>query len=239
MSDTSESEQQGGSIPGEIIFAREKFVKKILGGERHRAEKLGTCECLAKWETTESFAVARQEWTDAWIRFARNNRFGSLFAFDAEETLEGRKDFALTMLRRANVPSVTLQNQAAVIHAAACEGDVSFFHAIAFALRSRTRQVEADFERSFLGFNVLMYWFAGLLWLMPEKPGWAALCAYTGRKDITKDAYRMECYRLGLKGHKDRMRSPSVLGFDPVTGTYNLQSVGVNKPRSTFVHLKK
>ena len=55
---------------------------------------------------------------------------------------------------------------------------------------------------------------------MAEKPGWAALCAYTGRKDITKDAYRKSRERLGLNGHRDRVKASPVLWYEPEKKIY-------------------
>jgi len=93
---------------------------------------------------------------------------------------------------------------AEVVCVAERNGDVEFFKNRSLALRSRHRRKA---KRFFLASSILGYWFSGWLWLMSQKAGWGALCAYTG-EEITKDAYRMECYRLGLKGHKDRMRRP-------------------------------
>ena len=236
MHEKPESEQQGGSVSGEVIWrGREVFFESILRMERLYLARLGNKERFEKWETTEFFAGAREEWLGAWERFALSHGqrpvlhyFGALQHFHADKEfwrveLEPMKEIVLLLLRRLDdlhEHEETLRNLAEVIYGAARQGDVAFFKKISLALRRRGGRMEKKAESLFLAYYILCHWFAGLLWLMSEKPGWAALCAYTGRKDITKDAYRKACHRLGLCGYKDRMRTPPVLEYDRVSGLY-------------------
>jgi hypothetical protein len=193
------------------------FWEIILNTERNFAKRLGNSERLQEWSKAEFFGAARREWLDAWKRFAVRHGLEPLFDIRAgvQETLGPAKDVALMMLRRANNPEVTLRNQKGVFYA--CEGDVEFQKRKKLALRSRRRRVESD--TSFLSYNILCYWFAGLLWLMSEKQGWGALCHYTKRA-ITKAAYRSACRRLGLEGYKGRTRRTPVLEYEAVRGIY-------------------
>ena len=199
------------------------FEQIILTTERNLAKRLGNSDRLEKWQRVKFFKAARREWLDAWKRFARAHGLGSVLKIraGAQQTLEPMKDFTLAMLRLSGEPEETVKNQAGVIHAAASAGDIEFFKQFGLALRSASR---AKRQGAILAYSILCYWFAGLLWLMNDKAGWAALCDYTRRKDITKAAYRKACHRLGLKGYKDRMRRPAVLYYDPVTGTYKYGS---------------
>jgi hypothetical protein len=202
----------------EILSAQQEFEQITLNTERNLAKKLGNSERLEKWCKVKFFGAARREWLGAWKRFVAGHGFASLLDVDAgvQQTLEPMKGFTLLMLRRSNQHEVTLRNQAAVIYAAAREGDVEFFRNICLALRSRSRTKS---EGAFLSLNILNYWFAGLLWLMNEEAGSNALRAYTNKK-ITKDAYRKACDRLGLNGYKHRMRAPPVLAYHPKTRSY-------------------
>jgi hypothetical protein len=208
--------------PKEVRFGQQLFEEITLTTERNLAKKLGNSERLEKWRKVKFFGAARREWVGAWKRFAIGQGLAPLFDIHAgvQQTPEPMKAFLLVSLRRGDRTDEILRKSATVIYAAAREGDVEFLKKIELAFKSRGRRVEAEADRSFLAYNILCYWFAGLLWLMSEKPGWAALCEYTSRKDITKAAYRTACRRLGLKGYKDRMRRPPVLEYDAVTGIY-------------------
>jgi hypothetical protein len=198
------------------------FEEAILTFDKNWAKRLGNSERVEKWQKVRFFKDARREWLDAWKRFIRGKGLGSLFDIRAgpQRTLEPEKAFRLASLRRSKHPDEILRASVAVIYASACEGNVEFLKKINLALKSRGRRMEAEADSSFLAYNILCYWFAGLLWLMNDKAAWLALCEYTGRTDITKAAYRKACQRLGLKGYKDRMRRPAVLYYDPATGTY-------------------
>jgi hypothetical protein len=205
--------------PKAILSGQQSFEQIILTTERKFAKKLGNSERLEKWSEVRFFGAARREWLGAWKRFLTGQGLASLFDIHAgvQQTLEPTKAFALAMLRLTGQAEVTLRNQAAVIYDAACEGDVEFFKNICKALRSRSRTEER--ERAFLPYNILCYWFAGLLWLMNDKPGWAALYAYTG-KHIQKAAYRKARERLGLNGNRDRVKASPVLEYDPQMKIY-------------------
>ena len=211
MTDRSESEQQGGPLLRTRLFTgSEALFWMILDTERRLAAKLGNEEHLKAWRQTEVFDAARQEWWGGWARFALGHGLAPALNFHADLVgsrlkLEGMKDLLLALLRQLDEPpEETLRGMAEVLYVADRQGDVEFFKKISLARRSRGRRKAKVF---FLASYILGYWFSGWLWLMSHKAGWAALCAYTG-EEITKDAYRMECYRLGLKGHKDRMRRP-------------------------------
>ena len=213
--------------PKEVRSGQQVFEEITVNTERNLAKKLGNSERLEKWGKEKCFAAARREWLDGLRCFAQKLGIGSLYDIHAgvPQTLEPLKDFTLVMLRRAGEPSVTLQNQAAVIYAAAREGDVEFFNKIALALESRgtRKQVKAEAEGSFLAYNILLYWFAGLLWLMNDEAARAALCQYT-KRDFTQGAYRMSRERLGLNGHTDRVKRSPVLWYEPEKKIYKYRS---------------
>jgi len=208
--------------PKPLKNGEEFFEQVIFTTERNFATRLGNSQRVQKWQKVRFFDAARREWLGAWKRFAKEHGLGSLFEIRSgiQQTLEPVKAFTLAALRRSDNPSETLRKRAAEIYAAACEGDVEFLKQINLAFKSRSRRAEAEADRSFLAYNVLSYWFAGLLWLMNNKAGWLALCEYTKRKDITKDAYRQTCRRLGLNGYKNRTRKPAVFYYDAGTQTY-------------------
>jgi hypothetical protein len=195
------------------------FQRILIIGERNTAEQLGNLQRLEKWQQMKFFPAAREEWTCALKIFAERHGLGPFLRLKAGEQtdLGDFKASVLVMLRLAGEVRGVLKNQAAVIHGAALEDDFEFFRELGNALRARKR---AKADRTFLAFNILRYWFAGLLWLMNDSAGVRALRAYTGRSDITKDAYRKACRRLGLRGYKDRMKSPPVLKYDSLTAAY-------------------
>jgi hypothetical protein len=181
---------------------------------------------LQETKGVEFFGAARQEWLDAWKRFYKAKGLGSLFDIHTgvQQTLEPVKNFTLVLFRLCDRSEEVFRNQATVIYAAAREGDVKFFHAIHLALKSHGRRVEAKADSSFLAYNILCYWFAGLLWLMNDEAGRAALCAYTRHTDIAQDAYRKSRERLGLNGHRDRVKASPVLWYEPEKGIYKCRS---------------
>jgi hypothetical protein len=226
MSEESKSEEQVGCQVGEDIWdGGEVFGRMILSVEEVLARKLGNCERMRKWEGTEFYGGAREEWFGAWKGFISAHGWGPVLNFRAD-LVKGRvklgmmEELALLMLRWSKgleEQEETLRNMAEVVRVAARAGDVEFFKSLALALRDGDRRVEA--RAPFLGYNILGYWFSGLLWLMEDKAGWAALSAYTD-KAIERDAYRQACHRLGLKGYKGRFPRAPVLGFDAVSGLY-------------------
>jgi hypothetical protein len=206
---TSSAPRDGKQLLEEVIFTTEKNF----------AKRLGNSERVQKWQKEKSFKTPRREWLGAWKRFAEKHHLGSLPGIHAgvQQTLEPVKNFTLALFRFCE-PQAVLRNQAGVIYAAAREGDVKFFRAIHLAFKSREFRSEAD--TSFLAYNILCYWFAGLLWLMNDEAGRAALCAYTGHSDITQDAYRKSRERLGLNGHRDRVEASPILWYEPEKRLY-------------------
>jgi hypothetical protein len=204
--------------PKAISSGQQLWEEIILISEGNFAKELGNSDRLENWRNVKFFSPARRELLAAWKRFGEILKLDSLFGIHAgvQQTLEPIKAFTLVMLRLCNRTEETLRNQAAVIYGAAREGDVEFFKNICLALRSRSL---AKPEGSSLSYDILRYWFAGLLWLMNEEAGSNALRAYTNKK-FTKDAYRKACDRLGLKGYKHRMRAPPVLAYHPRTRSY-------------------
>jgi len=233
MSDREERKQFVSSLPGGMIWVGwEVYWRMILSVEDRFARKLGNCERVRKWKEREYFGDARREWWGAWEKYAQVHGFGPLLNLRADVEAKrvkfgAMKEFVLAMLRGTDdleEQGALLRNHAEVIHGAARRGDVEFFRKLSLSLRNGGRRVKGKAE-GFLAYYILGYWFSGMLWLMADKPGWAALCAYTGRKDITKDSYRMVCHRLRLKGYKDRGRKPLV-GFDPVKGMHEIPGRG-------------
>jgi hypothetical protein len=209
---------RGNQSPKAIPSGQRLWEEIILIAEGNFAKELGNSDRLEKWRNVKFFSPARREWLATGKRFGEKLKLGSLFGIHAgvQQTLEPMKNLTLAMLRRSNQPADVLKRQSAVIYAAACEGDVEFSKKINRVIRSRSR---AKPEGSSLSYDILRYWFAGLLWLMNEEAGSNALRAYT-KKKFTKDAYRKACDRLGLNGYKHRMRAPPILAYHPKTKSY-------------------
>jgi hypothetical protein len=222
-----------GRRTGQQLF--QSFEEIILNTERNFAKKLGSSEELERWMKKKSFNSARREWLSALKRFATGHGLASLHDIHegGQQTLGPWKAFILASLRLSERPDKILRKRATEIAVATAQGDVEFLKQLGRVLINRSRTKGRD---AFLSYSILLYWFAGQLWLMNAKMGTAALCAYTD-KEITKTAYRQACRRLGLKGYKDRMRHPPVLGYDAVTGSYQYAASGHDRYR--FVRLKK
>ena len=225
MSDRSESEQQGLPSTGEIWNGSKVFFGMIIATERRLAARLGNEERFEEWEKEEFFAAARQEWWRGWERFVlgHGGLWASLnFRIDVVENrvkLGPMKDLLLVLLQQLDEPpKETLRAMAEVVCVAARNGDVEFFKKdLPGALRSRGRRKA---KRFFLASYILGYWFSGLLWLMKDEAAWAALRAYTKREDITLYAYRKSRERLGLNGHRDRVKASPVLWYEPEKKIY-------------------
>jgi hypothetical protein len=99
---------------------------------------------------------------------------------------------------------------------------LNFSRRLAWHLASRDRRDKS------LPHDILCYWFPGLLWLMNDKQGAAALeeytKEYTEREGITKGAYQMARRHLGLKGYRGHVCSPPVLEYNAVKGTYKVRA---------------
>jgi hypothetical protein len=208
---------QSNESPDKILSGQQVIERLFMNAERKASMELGNLERFKKWQETDFFDPARQEWRVALKLFAEKQDLESVLVIRAGvQDTPAYCNFVLTLLRRHERPEEVLKNQAAAIHDAALNGDVEFFEKIGLALQSRRDRKPEDFS---LSFNVLRYWFAGLLWLMNAKAGHDALRAYTSRAS-TKDAYRKACLRLRLNGYKDRMRNPAVLAFNPKRRSY-------------------
>jgi hypothetical protein len=223
--DRSESEQQGLPSTGEIWNGSKVFFGMIIATELRLAAKLGNEERFEAWRQTEFFDAARQEWWGGWERFALGHHglLASLnFRIDVVENrvkLGPMKDLLLVLLRHLDEPpEETLRGMAEVIHVAALQGDIKFFRKdLPGALRSGGRRKATGF---FLASYILGYWFSGSLWLMKDEAARAALSAYTGHRDITQEAYRKSRERLGLNGHRDRVKASPVLWYEPEKKIY-------------------
>jgi hypothetical protein len=187
---------------------------QFLEFERGIATQLGNAERLERCQSLEHFPAARAEWLKAVHLVCKQFHLGALNA-SRKPTLGVLKDFVLEGLRVIDTPEVLLRNMADVIHEAARQGDVEFFQNMARAFRRHERSKR---EPS-LAWCIVLYWFAGLLWLMDDKAGYGALCAYTGT-EITKDAYRKARVRLGLNVHWDPVKKRSPVDYDSGTKTY-------------------
>jgi hypothetical protein len=198
---------------------QELYFQVLIIAERNTAKELGNSERLQKWQEMKPFPTARKEWTRACKIFAKRYGLDPFLRIrsDKQNKRQDVEGLVLTLLKVTSSPAAVLKKQAAVIYSAACEGDVRFFRKIGRALRGQKR-VKGD--RSFLAWNILRYWFAGLLWLMNDEAGVSAFRAYTGT-GITKDAYRKAYQRLRLKGYKGRTKSPPVLRYQQEGKTYD------------------
>jgi hypothetical protein len=196
----------------------EAYHQMVINTERNLAKRFGNFERMTKWESTEFFSVARAEWFRAWELLGRRHGLAAVLALrSGKQEMSGEVKAATLALLRLSTPEDTLKRQAAIIHAAACEGDVNFFHRIGLALRSRDRRKP---DSAALAWDLLTHWFAGLLWLMNDETGFGALRSYTGKKGLTIDAYRKAVSRLGLKGFPDRTKRPPILNYRPRTRSY-------------------
>jgi hypothetical protein len=196
----------------------EVLERTILTTERNRARDLGNLERIEKWQHEEFFGAARREWLDALRRLARKHGLGSLYEIRARvpQTPEPEKAFTLTSLRLSHRPGEVLRNRATVIKAAALAGDIEFFRQLGRVLVNHSRTQR---DSSFLSYSILIYWFAGLLWLMGDKMGACAVSAYTGGT-VETDAYRKARERLGLQGYRPYVKAAPVLTYDAETKSY-------------------
>jgi hypothetical protein len=220
---------RGGSPdPSSISTGIDLTNEIVLNMERNLARRLGNSERLERCQNVEYFASARGEWFGAWRLFCQRHGLASVLDIRAgeQQTLKAYKTFVLEMLRIGDQPTETLQKHAAVIYAAACEGDADFFRNIGHAFRGhdRARREGAPLD---LDWCILSYWFAGLLWLMNAEAGSRALREYLkthstnpSRSVVPIAAYRKACSRFELKGYKAFATLPPVLAYHPKTKTY-------------------
>ena len=191
-----------------------------LNTERNLATRLSNSGRFERIQSIEHFyfASARSEWFAAWGIFYQRQRLTPVLglAVGKQETSESGKADILAMLRIADQPETTLQKMAPIIYAAAREGDVDFFRNMGKAFRGHER---SDRQSSFLAWNILCYWFAGLLWLMDAEAGTKALNQYT-REPVTVDAYRKACARMKLVGYKAFATLPPVIAYHPRRRAY-------------------
>ena len=179
----------------------------VINAERNVAKGLGNLERLEKWQQTQFFAVAREEWFRACTLFAKRHGIAAVLKLRAgeQENSGDAKAAALALLRLGAKPSETLQRHAPTIYRAACDGDVDFFHKIGLALRSRNQK---KIESGSTGYALLTHWFSGLLWLMNDEAGHRALRSYTGEQ-ITIDAYRKIASPLAVEQSSGPHQVPS------------------------------
>lgn len=133
--------------------------------------------------------------------------------------------YVLEMLRKGGEPEEILKRMAPIVYNAALEGDVQFFRDIPLALRgyARARRFKKPPD---LDFAILIYWFAGQLWLMTDVVGRNALLAYMKSANpplnsVTLDAYKKARRRLKLKGYRAFAKRPPVLAYIPKTKKFD------------------
>jgi hypothetical protein len=193
----------------------------FLEFERGIVTQLGNAERLQRCQSLEYFPAARAEWLQAVHLVHEQYRFSSL-SVSGKPTLEALKKYVLEALRFADAPEEVLRNMAAPIYEAACQGDVGFFRDMARALRRHERSKRG----TSLAWCIVLYWFAGLLWLMDAEAGLRALILYlkeigtAPREIVTLDAYKKARSRLGLRGYKAFATQPPVLGYYPREARY-------------------
>jgi len=193
----------------------------FLEFERGSAKRLGNAERLQRCQSLEYFPAARTEWLQAVHLVCKQYHFGAVSA-SGKPTLEALKNYVLEGLSVTDTPDVMLRNMADVIHEAARQGEVEFFRTMARAFRRHERSR----RKTSLAWCIVLYWFAGLLWLMDAEAGHKALILYlkdaetAPREIVTLDAYKKACSRLGLKGYKAFATRPPVLGYYPKQKTY-------------------
>jgi hypothetical protein len=194
----------------------------FLEFERGIATRLGNAERLQRCQSLEYFPAARAEWRQA-VHLVHKQYHLSSLSVSGKPTLEALKKYVLEALRFADAPEEVLRNMAAPIYEAARQGDVKFFQNMAHALR----QHERSKRKTSLAWCIVLYWFAGLLWLMDAETGHRALILYltkiegtAPREIVTLDAYKKARSRLGLRGYKAFATQPPVLGYYPREGEY-------------------
>ena len=194
----------------------------FLEFERGTAMRLGNAKRLQRCQSLKYFPAARTEWLRAVHRVCKQYRFGAVSA-SGKPTLEALKNYVVQALRFTETPDVVLRNMADVIHEAARQGDVEFFQNMARAFRRHERSK----RETSLAWCIVLYWFAGLLWLMDAETGHRALILYltkiegtAPREIVTLDAYKKARSRLGLRGYKAFATQPPVLGYYPREGEY-------------------
>jgi hypothetical protein len=194
---------------------------QFLEFEQQVAIRLGNAGRLRKCHSVEHFPAARVEWRQAVHLIHKQYHFSS--CSDSERpTIETLKNYVLEGLRFADAPELALQNMAGVIYEAARQGDVEFFREIARAFRQHKRSK----RKTSLAWCIVLFWFAGLLWLMDAEAGHRALISYlkevgnAPREIVTVDAYRKACSRLGLRGYKAFVTQAPVLGYHPKQRAY-------------------
>jgi hypothetical protein len=176
----------GSPDPSSISTGIDLTNELVLNMERNLARRLGNSERLERCQSVKHFPSARNEWFGAWCLFCQRHGLASVLDIRAgkQQTLKAAKTFTLAMLRIGDQPKETLQKQAPLIYAAACEGDVNFFRNIGNAFRGhdRARREGAPLD---LHWCILSYWFAGLLWLMSAEVGSRALREYLKTRSTT------------------------------------------------------
>jgi hypothetical protein len=193
----------------------------FLEFERGSAMRLGNAERLQRCQSLKYFPAARTEWLRAVHRVCKQYRFGAVSA-SGKPTLEALKNYVVQALRFTETPDVVLRNMADVIHEAARQGDVKFSQ----NMRRALRQNERSKRETSLAWCIVLYWFAGLLWLMDAEAGHRALISYlievgnAPRKIVRLDAYKKACSRLRLKGYKAFATQPPVLAYHPKQRAY-------------------
>ena len=219
---TTCSQNSFGFARKQPTSGREKFDHFLDVWERNTAKELGNLFRLQKSREVDFYRPARAELDRAWSLFLAKYGLDSLFRIRASEQTDmtDMKAFVLAMLRQSDRPETILIRQLPTILSAARANDLEFFRQMKLAQRGQTR---AKRSRSFLAFNILRYWFAGLLWLMNDFKGANALRAYTG-ENIREDAYRKSRQRLRLQGWRKRTCSPPVEAYHPRTKTYAFSS---------------
>jgi hypothetical protein len=201
----------------------------FLEFEQGIATLLGNAERLKRSQSLEYFSAARTEWLQAVHLVCKQYRFGAANV-SGKPTLESLKNYVLEGLRFTDTPQVILRNMADVIHEAARQGDVEFFQNMGRAFR----QHERSKRKTSLAWCIVLYWFAGLLWLMDAEAGHRALISYlkevgnAPREIVSLDGYKKACSRLRLKGYKAFATRPAVLGYNPKQKTYRYREGWTN-----------
>jgi hypothetical protein len=194
---------------------------QFLEFERETAIRLGNAERLQRCQSIEYFPAARAEWRQAVHLVCKQYHLSAVSA-SGKPTFEALRDFVLQGLRVIDTPEVLLRNTADVIHEAARQGDVEFFQ----NMRRAFRRHERSKRKTSLAWCIVLYWFAGLLWLMDAEAGHRALISYLKEVDnvrreiVSLDAYKKARSRLRLKGYKAFATRPPVLGYHPKQRAY-------------------
>jgi hypothetical protein len=201
-----------GSSPREVIF------QILEASEVRLAERLGNARRLEYCKAQPQFTAARKEWWKAWETLFHSLGFEPLLAGCGG--IDASKALFLFLIRSGGLSANVLRNNAQIVAAASLQGDIGFFKDLANNLRNHARSQREGWP---VGWEILNYWFGGLLWLMTSDRGSIALGQYLKQRHGPKRLRGTKARRrMGLLGYRAFGATPPVLGYSPKFGKYEV-----------------